>query len=121
MCKQKCVRLVRKFVCMFSSLSPDDATMLSECGSWLCYSIHQLLLVTQVMETCSFSLNISDYFNLTLRTFSTMSCDKVSPLVLVTSCTLYFYFAVLIFLHLLLGKLRTFTLIPKIPCARYSP
>ena len=40
----------------FASLTCRNATMPSECTSWLCNYIHPLSLVTQVMNTCvSFS------------------------------------------------------------------
>ena len=41
------------------------------------HSIHPLILVIQVIETCAFSMNTSDHFYSSLSMFLTMSCDKV--------------------------------------------
>lgn len=76
----------------FASLSRGNETMPSECASWLCYYIHLLSLVTQVMETCALSLDTSGHFNLSLSIFLTMSSDRVAPSVLVTYYTQYMCF-----------------------------
>ena len=75
-------------------------TCICNCVKWVCrlvVSSHPSLpFVTKVTKTCALSLNTFNHFHLSLTMFLTMSCDKVTLSMLVTSRTLNFFFVMLL-------------------------
>ena len=69
----------------FVSLSLGSKTMSSESASWLIILSIYFCFFKKIMGTCALVMNTSGHFDSSLTMFPTMSCDRVSSLMLVTS------------------------------------